>query len=111
MSYRELKGIALLGEKRSTIAMKKMISVIWVWPMVIVLGIIECTLKMLVKISTVAVGLGINVLLVCMLVAVCTQQWSSLGVLAVMALIGLLLVYGQATVLYLINEARGCLKL
>lgn len=68
-------------------------------------------LKVLVKLSTAAVGLGINVLLVCMLVAVCTRQWVSLAVLVLMALMGLVLVYGEATILYLINKARICLKL
>lgn len=90
--------------------MKKTTYSFLVWSLMVVLTALEVGLKVLVKLCTIAVGLGINILVVCMLIAICTKQWTSLGVLAIIAAIGLVLIYGQATVLYLITEARVYLK-
>ena len=73
----------------------------------IVISIMECILKLSVKLSTVVVGLFYNILLICMVIAVCTRQWESLGVLVLVAVIGLILVYGNATLLYLVGEAKS----
>ena len=87
--------------------MKKIIFSVIMLPVMIVISIIECILKLSVKLSTVVVGLFYNILLICMVIAVCTKQWESLGVLVLVAVIGLILVYGNATLLYLVGEAKS----
>lgn len=87
--------------------MKKIIFSVIMLPVMIVISTIECILKLSVKLSTVVVGLFYNILLICMVIAVCTRQWESLGVLVLVAVIGLILVYGNATLLYLVGEAKS----
>lgn len=87
--------------------MKKMFISLITLPIMIVISIMECILKLSVKLSTVVVGLFYNILLICMVIAVCTRQWESLGVLVLVAVIGLILVYGNATLLYLVGEAKS----
>ena len=71
------------------------------------IAVMEILLKLSVKLSTVIIGLFLNILLICMVVAVCTKQWESLGVLVLAGAIGLILVYGNATLLFLIREAKS----
>ena len=87
--------------------MKKIIFSVIMLPVMIVISTIECIFKLSVKLSTVVVGLFYNILLICMVIAVCTRQWESLGVLVLVAVIGLILVYGNATLLYLVGEAKS----
>lgn len=75
-------------------------------PITIILVIMEWLLKLGMKLSTVVVGLFFNVILVCMIIAVCNKLWQSVGLLIIIALIGLAAVYGNATLLYLIGEMR-----
>ena len=90
--------------------MKRVLLYIVTLPLMIVFVMAEWLLKMSVKVSTVVVGLFFNILLICMVIAICTGQWSSLGILVIVAVGGLILVYGNATLLYLIGEARAYLK-
>ena len=69
--------------------------------------VMEILLKLSVKLGTVIIGLFLNILLICMVIAVCTKQWESLGVLALAGAIGLILVYGNATLLFLLREAKA----
>lgn len=85
---------------------KKVLYGITVLPVILIFTWAEWLLKLLVKISSVATGLMINVLLVCMCICICTRQWVSLGILILCMTGGLLVVYGQATLLYLISEAN-----
>lgn len=90
--------------------MKKVLLSIVTLPLMIVFVMVEWLLKLSVKISTVVVGLFFNILLICMVIAICTSQWNSLGILVIVAVVGLILVYGNATLLYLIGEARAYVK-
>jgi len=90
--------------------MKRVLLSIVTLPLMIVFVMAEWLLKMSVKVSTVVVGLFFNILLICMVIAICTGQWRSLGILVIVAVGGLILVYGNATLLYLIGEARAYLK-
>ena len=90
--------------------MKRVLLFIVTLPLMIVFVMAEWLLKMSVKVSTVVVGLFFNILFICMVIAICTGQWSSLGILVIVAVGGLILVYGNATLLYLIGEARAYLK-
>ena len=87
--------------------MKKMFISLITLPIMIVISIMECILKLSVKLSTVVVGLFYNILLICTVIAVCTKQWESVGILVLVAVIGLILVYGNATLLYLMGEAKS----
>ena len=97
------KGVIL----REVLQMKKIILTIIMLPLMIIIVIVEWLLKLSVKISAVVAGLFFNVLFICMIIAICTSQWSSLGILAIVAVAGLMLVYGNATLLYLFSEARA----
>lgn len=90
--------------------MKKVLSKIIVWPLMLIFVAVEQVLRVMVKISTVAAGLFINVLLICMLVAIFTQQWVSLGILFLFMVIVSLFIFGHATILYFIGEARESIK-
>ena len=87
--------------------MKGVLISIIVCPIMIVLVIMEWLMKLGVKFSTVAIGLLFNVLLVCMVIAICTKQWASTGLLFLIAIIGLVFVYGNATLLYFIGEMKS----
>lgn len=87
--------------------MKKILSKIIVWVLLLVLTITEWMFMVLVKISTVVVGLFFNVLLICMIIAVGTKEWKSLGILIFVATIGMLFVYGKAALLYFVSEAKA----
>jgi len=86
--------------------MRKVLISLIACPITIILVIMEWLLKLGMKLSTVVVGLFFNVILVCMIIAVCNKQWQSVGLLIIIALIGLAAVYGNATLLYLIGEMR-----
>lgn len=86
--------------------MKKLLLTIIMLPLMIIIEIVELLLKLIVKISTVVIGLFFNVVFICMIIAICTGQWSSLGILVIIAVAGFILVYGNATLLYLISETR-----
>ena len=75
---------------------KKVLYKIIVWPLILILTIVEWLLKLLIKISTIVVGLLINALLVCIFIAICTRQWISVGILVLCMASSSLLVYIQA---------------
>ena len=79
-------------------------------PIILIVVLIEFILKLATKASTFVIGLFINILLICMFIALCTQQWIPLGILLLVLLIGIAFVYGNATVLYLISEAKEYIR-
>ena len=89
--------------------MRKVLISLIAFPITIILGIMEWLLKLAMKLSTVVVGLFFNVIIVCVIIAVCTKQWQSAGLLIIIAWRGLAAVYGNATLLYLIGEMRQCI--
>lgn len=74
------------------------------------LVIFEWLIKLVIKIYTIASGLLINILMICMFVAICNRHWESVGLLALFVVIGLLLAYGNATILFLIGELKSHIR-
>ena len=79
-------------------------------PLIVVLTIMEWVLKLTMKVSTVAAGLFVNVLLICMIISIFNRHWEAFGLLVLFLVAGLVLVYGYATVLYLIGEIKACIN-
>ena len=90
--------------------MKRALFRIIILPLIVVLTIIEWVLKLTMKVGNVAAGLFINVLLICMIISICNRHWDTFGLLALFMVVGLVLVYGYATVLYLIGEIKACIS-
>lgn len=90
--------------------MKNILFKIITSPLLLLITVLEWMFKLLLKISTVAAGLLINVLLICMFIAICTRQWTSLGILLLCTAGGLLFVFWRATILYIIGEAKNWLS-
>ena len=91
--------------------MKNILYKIITGPLLLLVTVMEWLFKLLLKISTVAAGLLINVLLICMFISIWTRQWILLGILTLCATIVLLLVYGETLLLYKIGEAREFIDL
>lgn len=91
--------------------MKRALFRIIISPLIVVLTIIEWVLKLTMKVGNVAAGLFINVLLICMIISICNRHWETFGLLALFIVVGLMLVYGYVTVLYLIGEIRAYIKM
>ena len=90
--------------------MKRALFRIIISSLIVVLTIIEWVLKLTMKVGNVAAGLFINVLLICMIISLCNRHWETVGLLALFMVVGLVLVYGYATVLYLIGEIKTCIS-
>lgn len=90
--------------------MKRALFRIIISPLIVVLTIIEWVLKLTMKVGNVAAGLFINVLLFCMIISICNRHWDTFGLLALFMVVGLVMVYGYATVLYLIGEIKACIS-
>lgn len=90
---------------------KKVLYKIIPQPLLQSFSIVEWLLKFLIKINAIVAWLLINVLLICMFIAICTRQWTSLGILAICMVFTLVFLYGQTTMLYLISEARVYIKM
>lgn len=90
--------------------MKRALFRIIISPLIVVLTIMEWVLKLTMKVGNVAAGLFINVFLICMIISICNQHWEAFGLLVLFMVAGLVLVYGYATVLYLIGEIKACIN-
>ena len=90
--------------------MKRALFRIITTPLIVVLTIMEWVLKLTMKVSNVAVGLFINVLVICMIISTFNRNWDAFGLLVLFMVAGLVLVYGYATVLYLIGEIKACIN-
>lgn len=86
--------------------MKKVLAKIIACILMVLIVIVEWLLKLLVKCCTIASGLLMNVLVVCMIVSIFTKQWFSLGILTGVMVLTFGLVYGHATLLFTVGEAR-----
>lgn len=84
--------------------------VIILCPILGVLTVVEWLMKLGVKLSTVTFGMLFDVLLVCMVIALYTKQWESAGLLMLVAIISLGIVYGNATILFLVGEMKSMIN-
>lgn len=88
------------------LVMKIVLVKVLIWPLKIIVTILEILLKLVIKINTMVSGLLINILLIYVVVSICTKQWISLGIVVAIAVMDIGLIYGQATLLYFISEAK-----
>ena len=90
--------------------MKRALFRIITFPLIVVLTVIEWVLKLTMKVGNMAAGLFVNVLLICMIISICNRHWDTFGLLVFFMVAGLVLVYGYATILYLIGEIKACIS-
>ena len=92
------------------LGMKMVLVKVLIWPLELIITILESLLKLVIKIATVASGLLINILLICIVISICAKQWISLSILIVAAFMDIGLIYGHAILLYYIGETKEFLQ-
>jgi len=72
-----------------------------IWPVIMVLSLMQVLLKGVTKAYCLVAGIAINLLIICSLLAVFSRQWFALGVFAVLfvVLIAVLMCAGTITVI------------
>ena len=79
-------------------------------PVILVLTVLEILFKLLMKMESLLLGLFLLLIIVCMVIAVITSQWVSLGILAALVVVGFIAMFGVTTVSLYVEVAKETLK-
>lgn len=75
-------------------------------PIIPVLVMIHLLLALVIYLGSRVLAIFINILIICAIVAIINAQWVSLGILIVLALIGLVLLFGAATIQMIVDDTK-----
>lgn len=90
--------------------MLKILRGVITFPIVLVLSILELVLTLVLKVSTIGAGIFIALMGVLIILAIVNGMWLQVGILAAIVVVGMILLYGAATMVAVIGGMKVMLR-